>query len=1793
MVSTSKSYLPTDPSASSCPNCVISEESLTSTSYTPSTSLNEGTTYYWQVQAYEWGGSSVTEQGEYSSSWSFTTKTISEKPGAFTLSGEARLDGSNPYNHLSWTASSEATSYDVYRDGSHYYDLATLGTTFDNIEVTLGTTYTYFIRATNAQGSTDSNTVTVTTKIPKFSTTAPPPSHQSPSNGATVSTTPTIRWSSVPDADAYGLYISEPPYGSSNLVVDTTVYGTSYPVPSGVLDPRVLYYWNMNSYNDAGWGDCSSSWSFTTETPISIPDPPTPQSPGSSYEPGPTISTLTPLFWWTDVDDADEYAFSVSKYPYGSSNVIYNKQGLTSTSWTIPPGYLEEGEKYRWNMQAHNSAGWSEVSSTLHFQTSGVTDAEIVSYSPSSLTEVEVGKSISLSVTIKNTGNTAWQFIAGASVWNHATGSLVADYEKTLTTIQPGQQTTASWSHPVQAEGDYRVQFGAWKQKPYTSSNLLDKKPDPSQVLIWGIVVQDKSVTLTIYVREGSASGPVIAGARVTGQDEAGKSFDKTTSTSGYVTITGAPGTWSFTASKTGYLPEAWEQSITSTCTKNAYLQPDVSDTAERSSIEINIEPFGAKVYLDGNYLGESSSSMFIIEDVQAGEHSLRIAKTGFMDWKFTVLLAAGERKTLRVTLEEYILETGGLRVRVRDENGDPVAEAEVVSIDEPEDQSTLRDVTDSTGKCVWEDILTGSYSIRVSKDGYIDQVVSVKVKPKSTKTVEVTLVSLTTIDDEPMLVSLCLHVVSSTGEPLGGVIVTGEYRDGDAFEENTDSNGYVTLTGAPGEWTLSASKIGYKSKTWHAIVTSSTTENLILQPEHEDVTLTLYVHEDSASGTLLSGVSVTGSDGDGNSFSKTTNSQGYVTIAGAPGSWSFSASKSGYDANTWSQSIISTCTKNAYLQQVELPIPGSMIPGIDVSLIQGNIKWERVAESGCKFSFVRASQGDFDPPQMIDNNFKQNMDGGSSVGIVMGAYHVVYPYANDAVESAQFFVHIAGDYLKLGYLRPALDLENDIAYKTVKDRGKEYLSNWITTWMSTVEKETGIEPIIYVSENTVVNHLESSIAQYDLWIAKHTIDLNITLKTGIWDRWAFWQYSDAGSVPGIAGNVDLNLFNGDSNELDNFVISFLTVVPSGFLTLPFIDPGITIQQGWRYTAPIGPNPDDPYAHNGIDYIKGVVNQPSTWQPFDVVAAADGVAMCSSGGGYGDFVIIRHTETDGEGRNYFTLYGHLGSIEDHITYRADRFTTDYENWTPVSRGEKIGVAGSTGVSDPSGVHLHFEVMRGGYAQNKVDSYDIYHTRDYYPGGDRYVGYGPNCLWLADFISLPLNEAGRVILIEPLQIAPSGPYFVGDTLTATFTVKNIGDASITLDKLLFGGRFNGDELPGGGYPDFTRESVTLRSGETYRYEGTLALPEPGEYEFFIAYYIGNPTEAERAFLDENNWNTAIELGAGLSDADRTRSLIVYPVEADEIEGSGEVTVKPLFEITDYSVSPSEVRIGEEVSVSVLIKNNDDTRRTFYGVLNVKDPDENWVTGPDETISLDPITSGAIIFYWPEKEWAVVGEYSISIVIWTEPYKGDIIEIPNAFKVVVAPFLDYYVKESRIHERQLNYGTSTHLVTISRESLNKHQLGISLWLLESPITSAAIYFIKNALEVTGAVLETALSIGIYANTGIVIFPPEAEKLLKPLMEKALTGENWDDIYFGGSLSESGRALMGYKLIFSTAESLGYVNFIVVETEGGYDVYAVTNHWYESGKLKEVNYAVAYYIGRYNKLPEILYEKLQFGS
>jgi Tol biopolymer transport system component len=136
---------------------------------------------------------------------------------------------------------------------------------------------------------------------------------------------------------------------------------------------------------------------------------------------------------------------------------------------------------------------------------------------------------------------------------------------------------------------------------------------------------------------------------------------------------------------------------------------------------------------------------------------------------------------------------------------------------------------------------------------------------------------------------------------------------------------------------------------------------------------------------------------------------------------------------------------------------------------------------------------------------------------------------------------------------------------------------------------------------------------------------------------------------------------------------------------------------------------------------------------------------------------------------------------------------------------------------------------------------------------------------------------KPVITSPLEITPiKDIYYVGDNLNAEFTITNSGGEPVTFDVLTVGGRLNG-WCPTEGCPDFTHRSLSLQPGESYLYEGALTLTQSGNYHFFIAYYITNPTPDEKKLLDENNWNTCVEFGEGLTHTDRIKNIIALEEE----------------------------------------------------------------------------------------------------------------------------------------------------------------------------------------------------------------------------------------------------------------------------------------------------------------------------
>jgi lysozyme len=216
----------------------------------------------------------------------------------------------------------------------------------------------------------------------------------------------------------------------------------------------------------------------------------------------------------------------------------------------------------------------------------------------------------------------------------------------------------------------------------------------------------------------------------------------------------------------------------------------------------------------------------------------------------------------------------------------------------------------------------------------------------------------------------------------------------------------------------------------------------------------------------------------------------------------------------------------------------GKRVPGIDVSLWQGDVDWAAVASTQTRFAIMRATRG----TTYVDPRFSESLAEASANGLVVGAYHraKVGLAAGDARAEADHFVAVARN--AAGDVLPALDIEEHNGLSVAQ------LTDWVRTWLARVYGRTGVRAMIYASPHFWRTYLGDTTwfadHGYPLWIAHWGVRAPMT-PAGDWGGrgWTFWQWTSSGRVSGIGPNVDRDRYNG--TRLLRGRIASLTVTPA------------------------------------------------------------------------------------------------------------------------------------------------------------------------------------------------------------------------------------------------------------------------------------------------------------------------------------------------------------------------------------------------------------------------------------------------------------------------------------------------------------------------------------------------------------------------------------------------------------------------------------------------------------------------
>ena len=337
----------------------IKYSTVTGTSYTNTSYIENGNTYYYKVRALKSDGTA----GAWSSIVSVTYRAASTG----TLSAPAVTGGNDSQGRptLKWNAVSGAAKYEVYRarskDGDYIKYSTVTGTSYTNTSyIEDGNTYYYKVRALKSDGTAGawSSVVSVTYKQTLSAPTV--------TGGNDAQGRPALKWNAVSGAAKYEVYRARSKSG--DYIKYSTVTGTSY-TNTSYIENGNTYYYKVRALKSDGTAGAWSSIVSVTYRAASTGTLPAPAVTGGNDSQG------RPTLKWNAVTGAAKYEV----YRARSRSGDYIKYStVTGTSYTNT-SYIEDGNTYYYKVRALDANGtagaWSSIVSVTYRKPAAATVA--------------------------------------------------------------------------------------------------------------------------------------------------------------------------------------------------------------------------------------------------------------------------------------------------------------------------------------------------------------------------------------------------------------------------------------------------------------------------------------------------------------------------------------------------------------------------------------------------------------------------------------------------------------------------------------------------------------------------------------------------------------------------------------------------------------------------------------------------------------------------------------------------------------------------------------------------------------------------------------------------------------------------------------------------------------------------------------------------------------------------------------------------------------------------------------------------------------------------------------------------------------------------------------------------------------------------------------------------------------------------------------------------------------------------------------------------------------------------
>lgn len=191
---------------------------------------------------------------------------------------------------------------------------------------------------------------------------------------------------------------------------------------------------------------------------------------------------------------------------------------------------------------------------------------------------------------------------------------------------------------------------------------------------------------------------------------------------------------------------------------------------------------------------------------------------------------------------------------------------------------------------------------------------------------------------------------------------------------------------------------------------------------------------------------------------------------------------------------------------------------GLDVSEHQEAIDWEEVRAAGFDFAFIRIGYRGYTTGDIYEDDYaRENLAGAKAAGLDVGVYfYAQATNAEEAAEEAKWCLdYLQGEWLDLPVV---YDWEYVGSSARTANVSKATLTECVRIFCDAIA-DGGYQSMVYFNPHVGNDLLDlNQLQQYPWWLAHYKDTLDYPYRVDV------WQYTETGSVPGIKGDVDIDL---------------------------------------------------------------------------------------------------------------------------------------------------------------------------------------------------------------------------------------------------------------------------------------------------------------------------------------------------------------------------------------------------------------------------------------------------------------------------------------------------------------------------------------------------------------------------------------------------------------------------------------------------------------------------------------------